>query len=116
VIGLPKLTIPVKGNTATIPLVCQVIDCTGTLTLQNARLAGLARAAKAKRKTKKPRVVSYGSARFSIKAGTTGKVKITLNAGGRKLLKGHRSTKVWANVRFSSGGGAPKSTQVKLTR
>ncbi len=115
VIGLPKLTIPVKNNTVTVPLVCRIVDCTGTLTLQNASLAGLARVAKAKKKkTKAPRIVSYGSARFSIKVGTTGKVKITLNSSGRKLLKGHRSTKVWANVRFSAA--AAKSTLVKLTR
>jgi hypothetical protein len=87
--------------------------------LQNARLAGLAKVAKAKqkKKPKKPKVVSYGSASFSIKAGTTGKVKVTLNGNGRKLFKrGHKSARVWATVRFSSGGGAPKSVLVKLTK
>jgi hypothetical protein len=118
-IGLPNLTVPVNGNTATVPLQCLVVDCTGTLTLQNARLAGLAKVAKAKqkKKPKKPKVVSYGSASFSIKAGTTGKVKVTLNGNGRKLFKrGHKSARVWATVRFSSGGGAPKSVLVKLTK
>jgi len=118
-IGLPNLAIPVNGNTATVPLQCLVVDCTGTLTLQNAQLAGLARVAKAKKKKKpnKPKVVSYGSASFSLKAGTTGRVKVTLNGNGRKLFKGgHKSAKVWATVRFSPGGGAPKSVLVKLTR
>ena len=118
-IGLPSLTVPVKGNTVTVPLQCLVVDCTGTLTLQNTQLAGQANAAKAKqkKKPKKPKLVSYGSTSFSIKAGTTGKVKVTLNGNGRKLFKGgHKSAKVWATVRFSSGSGAPKSVLVKLTK
>jgi hypothetical protein len=41
---------------------------------------------------------------------------VTLNGPGRALLKRHKSTKVWANVRVSSGGGASKSTLIKLTR
>ncbi|HEX7610410.1 MAG TPA: hypothetical protein VF380_07045 [Solirubrobacteraceae bacterium] len=112
-LGLPA-TIPLRGNTATFPLRCLVAACNGTLTLQNAQLAGLARASRAA--ARKRRVVSYGSASFKLAAGTTGKVKVTLNASGRKLLKGHRSVKVWANVRFSSGAGAPKSTRVTLKR
>ncbi len=115
-IGLPKLTIPVNGNTATVPLQCLVVDCTGTLTLQNARLAGLASVA-VTAKTKKPKVLSYGTAHFSIKAGKTAKIKVSLNGTGRKLLsKGHRSAKVWANVRFSSGAAAAKSIKVTLKR
>jgi hypothetical protein len=115
VLGLPKLTIPIRGNTATVPVVCQVVNCSGTLTLQNARLAGLARVAKAK--AGKPRLVSYGAASFSLKAGTTGKVKVKLNGAGRGLLsRGRKSAKVWANLVFSSGGGAPKSFRVTLKR
>jgi hypothetical protein len=119
VLGLPQLTIPVNGNTATVPVQCLVVDCSGTLTLQSAQQAGLARAAKKgkKKKPKKPRVVSYGAGSFSLKAGTTGKVKVTLNGAGRGLFKGHKKTaKVWANVRFSSGSGASKSVLVKLTK
>jgi hypothetical protein len=112
-LGLPA-TVPVRGNTATIPLACLVAACNGILTLQNAQLAGLARAGAPK--TGKPKTVSYGSARFALAAGAKGKIKVTLNASGRKLLHGHRSAKVWANVRFSSGGGAPKSTRVTLKR
>jgi hypothetical protein len=112
-INLPKLTIPVRGNTATVPVQCLVVDCSGALSLQNLQQAGAARAASTS-KVKKPRLVSYGTAKFSLKAGTTGKVKVKLNAAGRRLLKGHKKAKVWANVRFSSGGGAPKSAHVTL--
>jgi hypothetical protein len=117
VLGLPQLTIPVNGNTATVPIQCLVVDCTGILTLQNLQQAGLARAARKKAKAKKPKVVSYGSASFSLKAGTTGKVKVTLNGAGRKLFKrGKKTAKVWANARFTSGGGAPKSVRITLKR
>jgi hypothetical protein len=117
-ITLPQLTIPVNGNTATVPIQCLVVDCTGTLALQNAQLAGLARMARKtkKPKAKKPKIVSYGSASFSLKAGTTGKIKVKLNGAGRKLLKGKKTVKVWANARFTSGGGAPKSVRITLER
>jgi hypothetical protein len=114
-INLPKLTIPVKGNTATVPIQCLVVDCTGTLNLQSAPQAGAARASSTK-KPKKPKIVSYGTAKFSLKAGTTGKVKVKLNTAGRKLVKAQRKAKVWANVLFSSGGGKPKSARVTLKR
>ncbi len=113
-VGLPTLTIPVKGNTATVPIQCLVVNCTGVLNLQNAKQAGVARVTH--KKSSKPKVVSYGSASFSLKAGTTEKVKVKLNAAGRKLVKAHRKVKVWANVRFSSGGGSGKSVQLTLKR
>jgi hypothetical protein len=111
--ALPRLTIPVRGSTATVPIQCLVLDCTGAINLQSAQQAGAAWAAK---KSKKPKIVSYGSAKFSLKAGKTGKVKVKLNAAGRKLVKAHEKVKVWANLRFSSGAGKPKSTRVTLKR
>jgi hypothetical protein len=60
--------------------------------------------------------VSYGTASFTLKANTTGKVKVKLDAAGRKLVKAHKKVKVWANVRFTVGGGKPKSTRVTLKR
>ncbi len=109
-IALPKLTVPVRGGAATVPLQCAVLDCAGLIELQSAQRAGLARATK--RRT--PKLVSYGTARFSLKAGTTRNVKVKLNAAGRRLIKAHRRAKVWANVRFSAGGGAPKSVRLTL--
>ncbi len=113
-IALPKLTIPVRGGAATVPIQCAVLDCTGLINLQSAQQAGLARVAKSKRKA--PKLVSYGTARFSLKAGATGKVKVKLNAAGRRLVKAHSHAKVWANVRFTAGGGAPKSVRLTLKR
>jgi beta-galactosidase/beta-glucuronidase len=114
-IALPKLTIPVKGDTATVPVQCLVVNCAGVLNLQSMPLAGAASVAR-KHKTTKPKVVSYGTASFSLKAGATGKVKVKLDAAGRKLVKAHSKTKVWANVRFTTGAGKPKSTRVTLKR
>jgi len=112
-VGLPKRTLPVKNNAVGVPLQCLVVNCTGTLALQNAQQAGLARAA-AKKKATKPKTVSYGSVSFSIAAGKTSTVKVKLDAAGRKLVKGKKSAKVWANVRFSSGGGKPTSVRLTL--
>ncbi len=112
-IALPKLTIPVKNGTATVPVQCLVLNCAGVIDLQNAQLAGAASAAS---KKKKPKTVSFGTARFSLKANTTGKVKVKLDRAGRKLLKSHSKVKVWANVRFTAGGGKPNSTRITLKR
>lgn len=111
--ALPKLTIPVNGSTATLPVQCLLADCNGTLALQNARLAGAARVARSK--AKKPKLISYGKVAFSLKAGATGKVSVKLNGAGRALFKhGKKTAKVWANLSFSSGGGSPKSVRVTL--
>ncbi|HST56621.1 MAG TPA: hypothetical protein VLJ42_12115 [Solirubrobacteraceae bacterium] len=126
VLNLPGQTIPVRGGTASVPIQCLVVDCRGTLALQNGQAAlrvgaarasaSAVRASAAKRQTKARKLVSYGSAHFALKAGKQAKIKVKLNAAGRKLLKHGGSAKVWANVRFSAGGGAPKSVRIKLKR
>jgi hypothetical protein len=115
-VGLPTKSIPVKGDTATVPVQCLVVDCTGLLTLQSAQQAGLARAASHSKpsKRKQPKTVTYGLARFSVPAGKTAKIKVKLGASGRKLLKRRHSVKVWANVTFTAGGGKPYSVAVTL--
>lgn len=114
-IAFPRLTIPVRNNAATVPIQCLVVDCRGVVSLQNAQPAGAARAAR-KNKPKKPKLVSYGTASFSLKAGSTAKVKVKLNVAGRSLMKSHKQAKVWANVRFTSGAGIAKSARVTLKR
>jgi hypothetical protein len=113
---LPTKPIPVKGNTATVPIQCLVLDCAGTLALQSAQQAGLASVASRskRRKGKKPATVTYGSARFSVAAGKSAKIKVKLGGAGRKLLKHRHSVKVWANVTFTAGGGKPTSVAVTL--
>jgi hypothetical protein len=115
-IAFPKLTIPVKHGTATLPIQCLVVDCAGVLSLQNVEQPGVGAGLASRKKAKKRKPVSYGTASFALKAGTTGKVKVKLNAAGRGLLKAHRQIKVWASIRFTAGGGRAKSTRVTLKR
>jgi hypothetical protein len=98
-----------------VPIQCLAVNCAGVLNLQSAQLAGVASTASTK-KAKQRKLVSYGTASFSLKANTTGKAKVKLDAAGRKLVKAHRTVKVWANVRFTAGGGKPKSTRITLKR
>jgi hypothetical protein len=109
-----NLTAPVTGNAATVPVQCLVTDCTGQLILQSLKPTG-ARAAKAK--TKKPKTVTYGSAKFTAKTGKTVKVKVTLNRAGRALFAHHHKTaKVWAYAKFTTGTGAAKSAHITLKK
>lgn len=106
-VGLGGATAKVSKGSALLDLVCQAVDCSGTVTLQPA--AGKASAAAAK----KPTV--YGSARFSGKAGKRVKVKVKLNAKGRKLLARKRKAKVRAVVALT-GAATPTTLSVTLTR
>jgi hypothetical protein len=112
--SIPNLTIPVNNNTATIPIQCAIINCAGLITLQNTQQANIASIAK--KGKKKPKIINYGSASFSLKAGSTEKIKVKLNSAGRKLTRSHKTVKVWANIHLTSGSGTPKSTQVTLKR
>jgi hypothetical protein len=113
-VAFPKLTIPVRNGTAAVPVQCLLVDCRGVLNLQSAPPAGAAHAAS--RKKAKPKLLTYGTASFALKAGTTGKVKVKLNAAGRKLVKVHKQAKVWANIRLTAGAGKAKSARVTLKR
>jgi hypothetical protein len=106
-VRLPKGTVPVKRGVATLPIACQVADCSGLVTLL--RGAGGAAAAK-----KQP--ATLGSTKFTAKAGTTARVKVKLNRAGKALLKKHRSVKVKARVTFTSGGGKPATATITLKR
>ncbi len=104
----PTVRLPATGtvrNGATrLPVVCQVADCSGLISLL--RGAGAA-AAKA---------TTLGSAKFSAKAGTTKRVTVKLNRAGKRLLAKSRRVKVTARVTFTAGGGAPVSVPLTLRR
>lgn len=106
-VALPRTTIPVRHNVAGVPIQCQGADCAGLVSLLRATGARGAAARKA---------TSYGSARFTAKAGTTATVKVKLNKAGRALLKHKRRAKVTARVTFTAGGGAAKTFRVTLKR
>jgi hypothetical protein len=93
------------ANTATIPLTCALdTTCAGLLQLLNqARTAA----------KKPPKPVVYGSARFSIPAHQTAKVKVKLTRAGKKLLKRKRSVRLVARATV---GGQVTTTSVTLKR
>ena len=111
-LNLPRAVIPVARNTANVPVQCLVLDCRGNIALQSAPLGGLAARASAAKATR----ITYGAASFSLKAGSSGKVRVKLAAKGRALIRSHARVKVWANITFSAGGGAPRSLKVTLKR
>jgi hypothetical protein len=92
---------PVRNGVATLPVVCQVVDCSGTVTLVP---AGRGAASSAKR-----RAITYGHARFTGRRGKTAKVRIHLNRRGRALLRHHRTAKVLARVALAG----QKATSVR---
>jgi len=106
VVQLGSPTATVQANIARLPIVCQVVDCSGQLTL----LQGATAAATTKK------AVSLGSAKFALKAGAKGTVKVKLNARGRTLVKRSKKLKVTARVTFSSAGGKTASYPVTLKR
>jgi len=92
------------GNTATIPLVCELTTaCQGTLRLQDARPTAAA--------VHKPKL--YGSAKFSARAGKTVNVKVKLNAAGRKLVRRRKSVTLYATTTI---GAQVVSAKVKLSK
>jgi hypothetical protein len=109
-LAVATVAITVRGPLATIPLQCLVLDCAGLLTLQSKP------AIAARRGPASSRPLSYGAARFALKAGSTGRVKVRLSAHARRLLAHRRRLVVWANIRFSSGGVAPSSVRITLRR
>ncbi|HEY2638160.1 MAG TPA: hypothetical protein VGI54_12260, partial [Solirubrobacteraceae bacterium] len=112
--GLPDTTLPVRNGRVTLPVRCIGAGCRGTVRLQNARGAQVARVAGLLAAAKK-KVVTYGTASFSIKKGKTGKVKIKLNKAGRALARKRGPARVWANLAFRKGSrGKARSVRLKL--
>lgn len=106
----PTVRLPATGtvrNGATrLPVVCQVADCSGLISLL--RATGGAAAAKA--------ATALGSAKFTAKAGTTKRVTVKLNRAGKRLVAKSRRVKVTARVTFTAGGGTPVSVPLTLRR
>jgi hypothetical protein len=107
-VTLGRPTARVRRGRATIPLACRGADCAGLLQLLR-RGAGATGAARR-------RTVSYGSARFSARAGAVANVRVKLNRAGRALLRRRRSVKVVAKVTFSRGGGRQARFALTLKR
>lgn len=92
----------VSGRFVTIPIACRGSStCTGRITLRTAKPVAAAKS--------KKRVLKLGSAKFSIAAGHTKRVKVKLSKTAVKFIRKHRTVKAVATV-----GG--KTTKVTLKR
>ena len=101
-------TAPIVGGNVVLTLRCAAaVQCVGFIVLQSARSVGASPAAS------KKKAVTYGRARFKIDAGKKKKLKVKLSRTGRKLVKKHKRTKVWMNVKI---GSTTTSSRVTLRR
>ena len=110
--SVPGQSARVKQGVATVPVLCQVVDCSGKLTLQSVAPRATTRAVT--RATAKKKTITYGSAKFSAKAGKKTSVKIKLTKSGRALLKHASKATVVAKVTLTTG--ATTRTKIKLKR
>ncbi|MGA8710535.1 MAG: hypothetical protein WB786_04815, partial [Thermoplasmata archaeon] len=100
-----------SGGEASVKLTCTGTEiCAGKLTLSVKSTTG-----KGKKKEKRFKTTKIGTAAFSIPAGKSGVVTITLTAAGRALLKaGHG--KLSASLTILESSPSPMSTQHKTVQ
>jgi hypothetical protein len=117
-VGLPTGTVAVRDGNAQVPLRCLAsAQCAGQLLLQN----GAATTARdtigtAAGRAFAARIATYASASFMISKGKRRTIAVHLNSAGRRLLRAHRSVKLWANVRLKRGSIRTMAAQVTLKR
>lgn len=99
---LPATTARLRDGGVSLPITCQGADCAGLIQL-------LSRGGAAATTT-------YGSAKFTLKAGAKKQVRIKLNAKGRALVKRRKKVTFTAKVTFSKGGGATQRFTVTVKR
>lgn len=85
----------VSNGRAALVLLCNApVPCSGRLLLQSRRVGRAAAAAKP---------ITYAATRVAVPAGASKQVKPKLRKAGRRLLRGRKRAKVWANARLASG-------------
>ena len=104
----PRLTVRtaarLDGRAALVTLRCRApVRCSGVARLQSRSRAG----------APTPSAITYGSARFSLRAGASTTMPIALNAAGRRAMAELRRP-AWVNVTFGTRQGP--STRVTLQR
>jgi len=88
-------TIKVTGKTVAIKVACQVLDCTGKVTLAPVTATSAAKKAKAAK--------ALGTNRYKAKAGRTATVKVTLTKAAQALLRKKHRAKVKVSVSVAGG-------------
>jgi hypothetical protein len=110
---------PVRNGNANVALRCAGnAACSGRLLLQSAAARGaqLLHAGDLAATGASKKVLTYGSAAFTIAAGKRKQLAVRLAKTARKLLAKHRSTKVWANIMLRSGTVRSYSIRITLHR
>jgi hypothetical protein len=96
----------VTGGTVEVPMTCDSpTPCTGAVELDT---SGASAAKKGR-----PRTVKLGKAGYTIPSGTTAKVKIHLNAAGKKALRKHRG-RLRVSATVTPAGGQPTKSSLTL--
>jgi hypothetical protein len=101
--AVPRVTVPasarVKGRAATLAVRCAgATACKGTVRIQS------------RPATAKGKAVTYATRAFSLAAGATGHVKLSLSKAARR----HRTLRAYANTTFADG--TVTSTRITLKR
>ena len=108
-VSLDGSTFSLQGTHAAVRLTCKgTATCEGKVTLAVKRTTG-------KGKKKRVKSETVGTASFSVLAGTTSAVKITLNVVGRELLRVSHSDVVGA-LTISKTSPSPTNTQIHSVR
>ncbi|MFI4984541.1 MAG: hypothetical protein ACHQAV_00965 [Solirubrobacterales bacterium] len=124
---LPQLQFPqgtarVHGNSALVDLLCAAgAACGGQMQLQSAagatatsaRVASHSTRSQHSGKKKASKPVTYGTASFSLAAGTSQMVSVHLSSAGRMLVRKRKKAKVWLNITL---GSRKSSHQIVLRR
>lgn len=109
ILGLPRSAFQVRANQAVVDLLCRLgAPCRGVARLQSRRAAGAGQLAT------RPATVTYGVRSFTVEAGKRGRVAVTLNARGKRFVRGAKARRVWLNVQIPGRGVF--SRQVTLRR
>jgi hypothetical protein len=117
-VGLPRGDVRVRDGNAQLPLNCLAnAQCAGQLLLQSgAATTARDTASTAAGRAFAARIATYGTASFSISKRTHKTIAVGLNSAGRRLLRSHRSVKVWANVRLKHGAIRTMAARITLKR
>ncbi len=117
-LGLPRGDVRVRDGNAQLPLSCLAnAQCAGQLLLQSgAATTARDTASTAAGRAFAARIATYGTASFSISRRTHKTIAVGLNSAGRRLLRSHRSVKVWANVRLKRGAIRTLAARITLKR
>jgi hypothetical protein len=91
-----------KSNRVDVKLACSDAPCTGPVKLEVTEVVTVRHG---KKRIHKHRTIVIGSASFSIAAGQTASVAVTLNGKGRKLLEAAKIHRLSVTVLASPSGG-----------